>query len=69
MKYLIKGEIGLKIGGEGSLLPEICDFHVGAILTDDSMALVIGQNAPPRLGTNLFPQLPITATQPDWWPK
>ena len=50
MKYLIKGEIGLKIGGDGTLFPEICDFHIGAILTDESMALFTGQfSSLPRL--------------------
>ena len=58
MKYLIKGEIGLKLGGEGTIFPEMCDFHIGAILTDESMSLLTGQTSSlPRLEANTPRQL------------
>ena len=41
MKYLIKGEVELHLGG-GILFPDLGDFHVGAILTDESMSLLTG---------------------------
>ena len=70
MKYLIKGEVGLKIGGEGTIFPEICDFHIGAILTDESMSLLTGQiSSPPRLeASGARPHFPI-ATPLNWWQR
>ena len=66
MKYLIKGEVGLKIGGEGTPFPELCNFHVGAVLTDESMALVFGHNSPPCLGASKTPRFLPAATQYNW---
>lgn len=39
MKYLIKGELELKIGDD-ILFPCLCDLHIGAVLTDESMSLL-----------------------------
>ena len=65
MKYLIRGELELKICG--GLFSELCDFHIGAILTDNSMDLLTGPiGLLPSLG---FPQLLPAATHFDWWRK
>ncbi len=69
MKYLIKGELEFKFGG-GILFPDLCDFHVGAILTDESMALFAGQIAlQHQLETGTPQQTLPPATQPESWLK
>ena len=69
MKYLIKGEAAFKIG-DGILFPNLCDFHVGAILTDESMALFTGQiNLQHRLEAGTPQQALPSATQPNPWLK
>ena len=45
MKYMIKGELEVKVGSS-ELLPGECNFRIGAILTDDSMAILTGQGSP-----------------------
>ena len=66
MKYLIKGELELKLGDEG-LFPGLCDFHIGAIFTDESMSLITGQNGLlPCLEANGPQQFLSAITKPDW---
>ena len=68
MKYLIKGEVELHLGG-GILFPDL-DFHVGAILTDESMALFATQVDPQhRLAAGTPQQVLPPVTQPDSWLK
>lgn len=69
MKYMIKGELEVKISGS-ELLPGECDFRIGAILTDDSMALLTGPTGTlPRLGGSKSPLFLPAATHTDWWHK
>ena len=69
MKYLIKGEVAFKIG-DGILFPNLCDFHVGAILTDDSMSLLTGPiDLQHRLAASTPQQALPPVTQPDSWLK
>ena len=69
MKYLIKGEVAFKIG-DGILFPNLCDFHVGAILTDESMALFATQVDPQhRLAAGTPQQALPPVTQPNSWLK
>ena len=69
MKFLVKGEVELKIG-DGVLFPNLCDLHLGAILTDESMALFAGQSTPPpRLEAGTSQQSLPPIAQPDSWPK
>lgn len=46
MKYILRGELKVKIGDCG-LLPGACDIHLGAILADESTALLCGQYESP----------------------
>ena len=68
MKYLIKGELELKLGDEG-LFPGLCDFHIGAIFTDESMSLITGHSGLlPCLEANGPQQFLSAITKPDWPP-
>lgn len=58
MKYVIKGQLDLKIG-DNSLFPCTCELHIGGILEDDTTALLCGQcKKPVCLEDIQFPQLP-----------
>ena len=59
MKYLIKGELEVKLG-DG-------DFHIGAVLTDESMSLITGQSGlSPCLEVGSPQQFLSALTEPDW---
>lgn len=67
MRYTIKGELEVKVG-DSALLPGGCDFHIGAVLTDESMALVPWQAGfLPCLEPCTSPQLLPFAKRSDWW--
>lgn len=67
MKYMVKGELEVKVGGS-ALLPDLCDLHIGAVLTDESMALFSGHiGSLPCLEASVFPQLLPNAAKHNWW--
>ena len=69
MKFMLKGELEVKASGS-VLLPGGCDFHIGAILTDESMALVPGHiGSLPCLEASTSSQHLPNVTPFDWWHK
>lgn len=69
MKYLIKGELALKLG-DGNLLPCLYDLRIGAVLSDEIMSLLTGQiGSPPCLEASTPHQLFPAITHPHWLQK